>query len=95
VRSFSEALHEEVRARGVRVLALCPGPTSTEFFGTAVAAAPGPMRTVRDVVATALAAFDARRPVAIDGISNQLLIALENLIPRRWATKIAGRIMRP
>jgi short-subunit dehydrogenase len=53
------------------------------------------MRTVRDVVATALAAFDARRPVAIDGISNQLLIALENLIPRRWATKIAGRIMRP
>ena len=95
VCSFSEALHEEVHARGVRVLALCPGPTATEFFDTAAAAATGPVRTVRDVVATGLTAFEAGRPVAIDGISNQLLIALEHLIPRRWATKIAGRIMRP
>ena len=39
VRSFSEALYEEVRGRGVRVLALCPGPTATEFFDTAVARA--------------------------------------------------------
>ncbi|HYF54876.1 MAG TPA: SDR family oxidoreductase, partial [Salinarimonas sp.] len=31
VLSFSEALHEEVRERGVRVTALCPGPTRSEF----------------------------------------------------------------
>ncbi len=31
VLSFSEALHEEVRGYGVKVTALCPGPTATEF----------------------------------------------------------------
>ncbi|MEI9927446.1 MAG: SDR family oxidoreductase, partial [Sphingomonas sp.] len=35
VLSFSEALHEEVRGQGVRVAALCPGPTQTEFFDAA------------------------------------------------------------
>jgi len=95
VRSFSEALHEEVRGRGVRVLALCPGPTATEFFDRAVAIAPGPIRTAREVVTTALAAYDAGKPVAIDGPSNKIMIALSGLIPRTWSTRIAGRVMRP
>jgi hypothetical protein len=95
VRSFSEALHEEVRARGVRVLALCPGPTATEFFDTDVAPPRGPIRTVSDVVTTGLRAYDAGAVVTIDGVSNRILIAFSNLIPRRWAAKIAGRIMKP
>jgi uncharacterized protein len=95
VRSFSEALHEEVQARGVRVIALCPGPTATEFFDADVAAPRGPIRTVRDVVTTGLRAYDAGTPVAIDGANNKILIGFANLIPRRWATKIAGRIMKP
>ena len=31
VVSFSEALHWELRPRGIRVTALCPGPVPTEF----------------------------------------------------------------
>src|SRR5262249_45620237 len=31
VVSFSEALHQELKARGVRVTVLCPGPVPTEF----------------------------------------------------------------
>jgi uncharacterized protein len=32
VLTFSEALHHELRGRGVTVTALCPGPVSTDFW---------------------------------------------------------------
>ena len=32
VLSFSQALSAELRGRGIRVLALCPGPVNTQFF---------------------------------------------------------------
>ena len=35
VQALSEALHAEGAARGVRVTALCPGPTGTGFFAAA------------------------------------------------------------
>jgi short-subunit dehydrogenase len=35
VLSFTEAMHEELKADGVKVCALCPGPVDTEFFGLA------------------------------------------------------------
>src|SRR5579864_1410511 len=35
VLSFSEALHSELKRRGVRVSVLCPGPVETEFFAEA------------------------------------------------------------
>ena len=35
VRSFSEAIHEELSRTGVSVTALCPGPTRTEFNAVA------------------------------------------------------------
>jgi len=36
VNSFSEALRVEVRAFGVHVIALCPGPVETEFVQAAM-----------------------------------------------------------
>ncbi len=35
VVSFTEALHEELKADGVKVCVLCPGPVMTEFFDRA------------------------------------------------------------
>ncbi|OZA79585.1 MAG: hypothetical protein B7X77_02705, partial [Caulobacter sp. 39-67-4] len=35
VLSFSEALHSELRARGIKVTVLCPGPVPTEFAARA------------------------------------------------------------
>ena len=35
VLSFTEALHEEMARHGIKVSALCPGPTATGFQGEA------------------------------------------------------------
>ena len=54
VLSFSEALHSELKPRGVRVTVLCPGPVPTEFAeragingGMAPAFSPSPRSTWR------------------------------------------------
>jgi short-subunit dehydrogenase len=94
VLSFSEALYEEVRGSGVRVVALCPGATATEFFGIAgETAALGPKRSVADVVHTGLYAFDRDRAIAIDGPANVLLTASTRLAPRGVIRRVAGRMM--
>jgi uncharacterized protein len=95
VRSFSEALHEEVRSRGVKVLALCPGPTATEFFDNGVSFVPGPIRTVRAVVGTALTAYDGGKAVVVDGPSNAIVIALSGILPRSVVRRIGAAMLRP
>ncbi len=94
VLSFTEALHEELRDSGVRVVALCPGATATEFFGIAgERAALGPKRDVRDVVRTGLRAFDRNRAVAVDGILNAALAESIRFAPRGLVARIGGMMM--
>src|SRR5262249_7760662 len=65
VLSLTEALWEESRGTGLRVLALSPGATRTEFFdvvGTDRAAGGTKLASPVDVVHTALAALDRRNP---------------------------------
>jgi short-subunit dehydrogenase len=92
--SFSEALTEEVAGTGVRVTALCPGPTATNFF-----AAAGIHRSrllnLSSMSAAAVArighgAFRQGRAVAIAGVGNQLLALSVRLVPRFVARRIAG-----
>ena len=35
VLAFSKALHEELRPRGIKVCAVCPGPMDTQFWEVA------------------------------------------------------------
>ena len=94
VLSFSEALHEEVRRAGVRVVALCPGATATEFFGIAGEnAALGPKRSVADVVQTGLRALDANSAVAIDGPANAIMAGSVRFAPRGVVRRIAALMM--
>lgn len=69
VLSFSEALYEENRARGITVLALCPGSTETPFFDVvgAAEASFGRRATPDAVVVTALAGLERRRSTVVDG----------------------------
>jgi len=96
VLSFSQALWGEYRDRGVRVLAVCPGPTETDFFRIAgEGAAHGRKRTVDQVVTGSLKALDRGRPVFIDGPSNVLAAQSIRLAPRRAVIRGASAILKP
>ena len=96
VLSFSEALHEEVRDKGVRVTALCPGPTKTEFGAIAGFTGNGGFDKIsarsEDVVAMGLKALDKGRAVAIPGLVNKAGAQAHRLFPRSWLRKVTGRI---
>src|SRR5260221_216694 len=59
VLHFSEALQHELKAKGVRVMAACPGPTATSFFdGTSTALSEKDFDSSEAVVRNILKAFD-------------------------------------
>lgn len=98
VLHFSEALWAEARSRGVTVMALCPGVTSTEFFETA--GVPGwlekhtsqtPLRVVR----TALTALEKRRQYVIPGWKDYFMSLLVRIATRRTAVNESKRYFRP
>lgn len=92
VLSFSEALHEELRAEGVSVSALCPGATASEFAseahmtGTMLFKA-GTMNA-ETVVRQALAG--RKRAIVITGWRNKLMVWGGKVSPRLLTRRIAG-----
>jgi len=89
VRSFSEALAEEVSASGVKVTALCPGPVATGFqsragfdFSGAMAGMKPAMLPAAAVAREGYEALLEERRVVVPGIVNNLLIWAARLTPR-------------
>jgi len=98
VLSFSEALMEEGRSSGIRVLALCPGSTATNFQAVAGSQhinAPRFTQTSEQVVEAGLAALAQGRSFVISGLTNKLQTQLERFVPRAVVTKMAGKIFKP
>ena len=98
VLHFSEALHCELRDRGITVTAVCPGVTRTSFFD--VAGAPGWLQkhsslTVETVVKAGLKALSRRRQCVIPGWRNFLLTLLVRIASRRRVVKESTRFFRP
>jgi short-subunit dehydrogenase len=92
VLSFTEALHAEVKSAGVRVLAISPGATETQFFEVAgEKAAFGARRDVRQVVASTMQALDRGRPSRIDGMINAILANGTRFAPRRMVLAMGNR----
>lgn len=97
VLSFSEALWGEYRSKGIRVLALCPGPTSTDFFnvvGTEDAAL-GSIETPEKVTQVALQALERGRSFVISGRRNALMANSVRFAPRGMVARMGERMMRP
>jgi short-subunit dehydrogenase len=92
VLSFTEALHAEVKPAGVRVLAISPGATQTQFFEVAgEKAAFGRRRDVRQVVASTMQALDRGRPSRIDGMINAIVANGTRFTPRRLVLAMGNR----
>ncbi len=95
VLSLAEALHVEYAARGIDVLALCPGPTRTEFADVAAVDAEPPERLWSDAAAVVRSGLDAlgQRPFVVHGASNRISAWLASVLPRGLAARISGRVM--
>jgi short-subunit dehydrogenase len=101
VLSFTEALAEELRGSGVRVQALCPGITATEFLEVAETH-PGllvtrmPTMTAEAVVQASLAGLDRGRVRVVAGLPNRLLgFVVQRLSPRGLARRVAAQLYKP
>jgi short-subunit dehydrogenase len=96
VLSFSEALREENRPHGIKVMALCPGVTDTNFFAASHMQKP-PRRiaqTADDVVKTALRGLKRGKAHIISGWTNFFMIESERLVPRSLAARVAGTVLK-
>lgn len=95
--NWSLALGEELRAQGIRVLALCPGPTRTRFFANA-----GLERAVipdmigldaSEVVEIAYRALARNKRWVISGFINRVGAFLGSLAPRTWVVRLSARMV--
>jgi short-subunit dehydrogenase len=94
---FAEGLAEEVRQYGVRVCALCPGPTETEFFEVAGQRMSKRLssETAEKVAHVGLAGLAAGKSSVISGWKNWMGAHSVRLIPRRTVAGVIAKIYRP
>ncbi|MEJ2376096.1 MAG: SDR family oxidoreductase [Pseudolabrys sp.] len=95
VLSLSEALHAELKARGVRVTVLCPGPVPTEFAQVAGLkkgrSSGGPLTQSAGKVAEAgFRGLMRGRRVVVPGVANKLVTTIIPLVPRRLLLGMVG-----
>jgi hypothetical protein len=94
VLSFSEALHSELKLRGVRVTVLCPGPVPTEFAaraGVSGGLAPGILTQSAEGVAEAgYRGLMRGDRIVVPGLANKLITLLIRIVPRRLLLKLVG-----
>jgi uncharacterized protein len=98
VRSFTEALAEEVRGTPVRVMLLAPGFTTTEFqdvAGIEAGVLPGPAQmSAGPVVAAALRDFARGRTVCVPGAANTMMRLGADVAPSSLSRRVSGVVHR-
>lgn len=93
---FAEGLAEEMKPYGIRVCALCPGSTESEFHAAAnqeqfTSKHP---ETAEKVARKGLEALAAGKSCVISGLGNYLGVQSQRLVPRRLVTRIAASMFR-
>jgi uncharacterized protein len=98
VLSFSEALHRELKPKGVRVTVLCPGPVPTEFQARAgMSGDPLPRlltRSAEQVAKDAYRGLMQGRRVVVPGAANRMVATALRFTPHRILLDLIARQQR-
>jgi uncharacterized protein len=98
VSSFTNALHEELRGTGIRMLNLAPGFTHTEFHevsGDDVSQLPSVLwQSPQEVVDAALRAYDRGRAVCTPGPLNTAAALFSGSLPAGVTRRVAALAKR-
>jgi short-subunit dehydrogenase len=98
VLSFSEALHEELLPLGIKVSALCPGPTRSEFAEAADMHKSELFKRLAgdaaQVAKDGLDGLERNKAVNVSGALNAVMAESTRLSPRAVNRKLAGWLQR-
>ena len=96
-RFFALGLAEEVAHFGVKVTALCPGPTESEFFAVSRATVFKPRGTqpAPDVARLAVAALARGQRTLIPNFSGRFIASLVRFLPVGLITRFVEKAARP
>src|SRR3954468_25086667 len=99
VISFSVGLRRELKPKGIRVTALCPGPVPTEFQARAgihdVHYPRGFDRSAEDVARQGYVGLMRGKSVVVPGMHNKLVPWLPRVLPHSFiASMVYGRLRR-
>ncbi len=95
VLDWTLAIREDLRDKGVRVLALCPGVTQSSFFARAGFSPEKESRQpAEEVVEVAWKAFEADKGFVIPGFRNKVMICIGKFFPLCLLTRISGMIVK-
>ncbi|MGI5993618.1 SDR family NAD(P)-dependent oxidoreductase [Saccharomonospora viridis] len=95
VTSFSDGLASALHGSGVRVMALCPGFTHTEFHDRAGLEKTGPKAfwlSPERVVDEALADLRRGRVISVPSKRYKAVVAIGRLLPRELVRRLGGRV---
>jgi hypothetical protein len=98
VLHFTEALAIELQGTGARAMALCPGPTRTEFdevAGISVLFDKSLPMSAAAVVRSALRTLDRGHTICVPGAHNLVLAQGNRLVPRAVVRRLVGTIFEP
>lgn len=98
VTSFSEAIAEENRPFGIKIIACCPGATETNFFDAAGMQEPFSVKGVQkpeEVVEATLKALKKGKTHVISGLANWFVAHAATFAPNSLVTKSIGSQLRP
>ena len=92
VLSFSQALREEVKGKGINVVTLCPGATKTNFSKRAGKGDLDVAMSAKEVAECGYKALIRDKAICIPGFMNKVLVFLSKVSPTTLNAKIVKKI---